>query len=65
MIPERGEGRFSSTVTHKLTPILVSDGTFDKDGILALFRNESREIDPSVSAFVYERISAYPENKKK
>ncbi len=56
-----GEGNM---VTHKMTPILVPDGAFDRDGILALFRNESGEIDPSVSAFVWERISAYPGNKK-
>lgn len=54
-----GEGNI---VTHKMTPILVPDGTFDKDKILALFKRESKAIERELSSFVCRKISEYPEN---
>ena len=45
---------------YKMTPILVGDGLFDKDNILALFKKESTEIDPTIVSFVCEKIMKYP-----
>ncbi len=39
-----------------VTPILVSDGVFPKDRIARLFQEKSKEIDPEISEFVYNKI---------
>jgi hypothetical protein len=45
---------------HKMTPILVVDGTFDRDRISQHFETESREIDPDVIQFVTKKLLEYP-----
>lgn len=52
-----GEG---SPYHPKMTPILVPDGTFDKDQVLARFEKESRAIDPDLVRVVVQAIKAYP-----
>ena len=52
-----GEGRIPH---HKMTPILVPDGTFKKYDVLARFEKESREIDPDVVRVVTRMIKQYP-----
>ena len=53
-----GEGRPAG---HKMTPILLPDGTFEKDSLLTDFEEASREIDPEVVRAVGEMIKRYPE----
>jgi len=53
-----GEGRGGH---HKMTPVLLPDGVFDSNSVLAFFARESREIDPAVVEFVTAKIRAYPE----
>jgi len=45
---------------HKMSPILVPDGTFDKKALAARFREEGRSIDPELVNFVAETIGEYP-----
>jgi hypothetical protein len=52
-----GEGRPDH---QKMTPILVPDGTFDKEGLIALFRGSSTELEPRLVQFVMEKIDGYP-----
>lgn len=52
-----GEGR---PQRPKMTPILVPDGVFERDHVLALFRKESRQIEPQLTRFVVETIKKYP-----
>jgi len=56
-----GEGRPASP---KMTPILVPDGTFDKDNVLALFQEKSKTIDPALAEVVTEAIKKYPQGKE-
>jgi len=51
-----GEGRERY---HKMTPILIPDGSFERDPILQRFFDASYTIDPIVRAFVIERLSDY------
>jgi len=51
-----GEGREGY---HKMTPILIPDGSFERDPILQRFFDASYSIDPVVRAFVIERLSDY------
>lgn len=44
---------------QKMTPILVPDGTFDKEELIALFREKSGEIDPHLVRFVTKTIESY------
>ena len=44
---------------YKMTPILVADGEFPKEKILKKFLDASREIDPEIGNFVYQKISAF------
>lgn len=53
-----GEGR---PARHKMTPILVADGTFDGDHVIDLFRQASAQMDQDVAAFVLDTIADYPE----
>ena len=52
-----GEGR---TLRAKMAPVLVPDGTFEKDRVLGSFERESKEIDPQVAKAVSEAIAKYP-----
>ena len=45
---------------HKMAPILVPDGTFDKEALLSRFREASREIDPDLVEFVAATVGKYP-----
>jgi hypothetical protein len=51
--------------SHKMTPILVPDGIFEKDNVLALFQKESKAIDPELVRIVTETIKKYPQGKEK
>jgi hypothetical protein len=42
---------------YKASPILVPDGTFDVNAVAARFHAESRDIDPEVAAFIFEKLS--------
>lgn len=53
-----GEGR---PARHKMTPILVPDGTFQEEAIARRFANASRQIESSLSSFVIAKIAQYPE----
>ena len=57
-----GEGR---PARHKMTPLLALDGTFEKNHVLALFENESKEIDPEIVGIVTEMIKRYPQASKR
>ena len=52
-----GEGQ---VLGPKMTPVLIPDGRFDKDGILARFEERAARIDPAVAAFVVDVIGSYP-----
>lgn len=52
-----GEGRPDDL---KMTPILVPDGSFDKENVIALFRENSGAIDPQLVEFVTKTIGSYP-----
>lgn len=52
-----GEGRPDS---QKMAPVLVPDGSFDSEGLIAQFRKESGEIDARLAAFITETIAGYP-----
>jgi len=41
---------------HKMTPILVADGYFDREGIAERFYAESREIDRAIASFIHEKL---------
>lgn len=43
-----------------MTPILVSDGTFEKKRILATFEDKAKAIDPEIMRFVINAIRKYP-----
>ncbi len=46
---------------HKATPILIPDGMFDSKKISRLFEMNSRDIDESISRFVFSRLAEYSE----
>jgi len=46
---------------YKGTPILVPDGQFPAKKISRLFEESSREMDRSISDFVYRKLLEYPE----
>lgn len=45
---------------YKATPILVDDGAFDFVAIAEKFNFKSKDIDPKVSTFVFNKIIKYP-----
>jgi hypothetical protein len=47
---------------HKMTPILVPDGSFDRDQLVASFRRVSQGLDPELVGFVASTIARYPGN---
>jgi hypothetical protein len=51
-----GEGPWGS----KMTPVLVQDGLFQWDAIARHFKAASTEIDPEISALVYNSLAEYP-----
>jgi hypothetical protein len=53
---DNGESRSGKT---KASPILVADGLFDAPAVAARFQRESRDIDPRIAAFVYEKLRQY------
>ena len=44
---------------YKKTPILVADGTFDKERILELFEQESSGMESELAHFLLKKISEY------
>lgn len=48
---------------HKMTPILVPDGTFEKDNVIDLFERESKALDSDLVEIVTEKIKKYPHGK--
>ena len=44
---------------HKMTPILVKDGLFDKDGIGRKFIEAGKDIDEDIVELVYSKITEY------
>jgi hypothetical protein len=51
-----GEGRPGK---YKASPLLLSDGVFDKETIAAIFIEESSNMDPGMSDFVHKKIMGY------
>jgi len=51
-----GEVPFS----NKMTPVLVADGVFERDDILARFREAAGGLDPSLRSLIESRIEEYP-----
>lgn len=52
-----GEGRPDD---QKMTPILLPDGSFDKERVISQFRDNSAEIDQELVQFVVRTIEGYP-----
>jgi hypothetical protein len=50
----------ADTPTRNLTPILVPDGSFPRDQIIARFTQRSGALDPVVRAFVLQRLRELP-----
>lgn len=46
---------------YKKTPILVSDGTFDRRRVQAVFLCSSAEVPGRIRSFVAERLDHYPD----
>jgi hypothetical protein len=44
---------------YKASPILVSDGIFEKEKIATRFKEESKDISKQISEFIYEKILEY------
>ncbi len=44
----------------KMTPILVPDGVFDVEAVVARFREESREMDTVIARLVLEILEKFP-----
>jgi hypothetical protein len=48
---------------HKMTPILLPDGDFEKQPVLKSFERRSQTIDPSIARIVITAIRAYPNGR--
>ena len=46
---------------HKMSPLLVPDGVFDKDRVLEIFRASCSAVDEEIITLVSRRIEEYPE----
>jgi hypothetical protein len=46
---------------YKMSPILIPDGTFNKDAVLTLFTKKSKEIDQEIIRFISKIIKQYPD----
>jgi len=44
----------------KMTPILVTDGVFDKDAIQALFEAASQQLEAKIRTFVCKKLAEFP-----
>ncbi|MFC1726068.1 hypothetical protein ACFL4T_10615 [candidate division KSB1 bacterium] len=44
----------------KATPILVKDGIFNRNEIAERFKDDSLEIDSTISEFIYDRLMEFP-----
>jgi hypothetical protein len=53
---DEGEGKPGR---HKMTPILIPDGIFDKDRVLTLFDAHSQAIDSQIKETVRQRLLEY------
>jgi hypothetical protein len=47
---------------HKMTPILVPDGIFDKKAITPIFESASQVLDADIRTFVCKKLAEFPEN---
>jgi hypothetical protein len=64
----KGRGYFHNRVDdgetapshHKMTPILVADGTFDRDHVLNRFLEAANDIDRAVVSAVVNHLRDYP-----
>jgi hypothetical protein len=45
---------------NKMTPVLVADGTFEKDIIAEQFKRAAMRIDNEIASFVYNVLRGYP-----
>jgi len=41
---------------HKMSPILVADGSFDREALAARFLKAGKDIDQNITAFVYSKL---------
>jgi len=62
---EIDDGERLETSAHKGIPILMLDGLFDKEKIGKLFQEKSKDIDPKVSAFVYDKIMQFSNDQQR
>ena len=46
---------------YKMSPILIPDGTFNKEAVLRLFMKKSKEMDQEVTRFISKIIKHYPD----
>ncbi len=53
---EVDDGEKDGTLSPKGIPILLADGIFEKDRIANLFYEKSRDMDPEIVKFVYDRL---------
>ena len=60
---EIDDGERFGTLARKGIPILMLDGFFDKEKIAKLFQEKSKDIDPKISAFVYDKIMQFGNNQ--
>ena len=57
-----GEGR---PAEYKMTPVLVPDGAFDRDNVLAEFERVSGALDPDIVSVVTQSMRNYPHGRVK
>lgn len=62
---ERGYGHFrvdagDETPMRNRTPILVTDGAFPKEQVIASFTAASATLDPAIRGIVLERLQQFP-----
>ena len=62
---DRGHQHFrvdagDDTPMRNRTPILVSDGSFPKEQVIARFIQAAATLDPSIRTFVLERLREFP-----
>ena len=64
-LPDRGYSHHcvddgETTIQHfKMSPILVPDGVFPRDEVLALFKERSGDVDDDIVEFVAEKLKEY------
>ena len=54
---DNGEG---NPGRRKMTPILIPDGSFEKDRIIEILKEECVAMDASIAEFVVKTIEKYP-----